>query len=355
MWNGPEVAARRAGDRAEERVASADHRRGDIRACRRFKNFALRMPIRTHAPRPAPPRDRRGGGAACWPRASRRPDRRADRRRDHDQAGRRPRRPSRRPPRPSRRSRPRRPPPRRPGPPTGGVVGAERVARQLHGVPRRQRRGTATCRRCPSTPTPATTSPPSPRSAATRSCTPTSAAPASTASRTSPCPGTQALGAASTSPTTATRATPVRTRSRSHAPVEGGSDAHVLAVDRDHCKLYELFAASPGTQPVVGGVGRGVRPHVERAASRGVDVGRRRRPADLRRARALRRGRERPHRPRAPLHRVALAAGVPAPGDALGVVEHRRQPAADGAAPAAEGELRRRRRTPARRASCSTR
>lgn len=30
------------------------------------------------------------------------------------------------------------------------------------------------------------------------------------------------------------------------APIEGGSDAHVLAVDRDHCKLYELFAASPG-------------------------------------------------------------------------------------------------------------
>jgi hypothetical protein len=31
------------------------------------------------------------------------------------------------------------------------------------------------------------------------------------------------------------------------APVEGGSDAHVLAVDRDHCKLYELFAAAKGT------------------------------------------------------------------------------------------------------------
>jgi hypothetical protein len=31
------------------------------------------------------------------------------------------------------------------------------------------------------------------------------------------------------------------------APVEGGSDAHVLAVDRDHCKLYELFAASKGS------------------------------------------------------------------------------------------------------------
>jgi hypothetical protein len=28
------------------------------------------------------------------------------------------------------------------------------------------------------------------------------------------------------------------------APVEGGSDRHVLAVDRDHCKLYELFAAN---------------------------------------------------------------------------------------------------------------
>jgi hypothetical protein len=31
-----------------------------------------------------------------------------------------------------------------------------------------------------------------------------------------------------------------------NAPIEAGSDAHVLAVDRDHCKLYELFAASPG-------------------------------------------------------------------------------------------------------------
>jgi hypothetical protein len=31
------------------------------------------------------------------------------------------------------------------------------------------------------------------------------------------------------------------------APIEDGSDAHVLAVDRDHCKLYELFAASRGT------------------------------------------------------------------------------------------------------------
>jgi hypothetical protein len=28
------------------------------------------------------------------------------------------------------------------------------------------------------------------------------------------------------------------------APVEGGSDRHVLAVDRDHCMLYELFGAT---------------------------------------------------------------------------------------------------------------
>jgi hypothetical protein len=28
------------------------------------------------------------------------------------------------------------------------------------------------------------------------------------------------------------------------APVEGGSDAHVIVVDPDHCRLYELYAAS---------------------------------------------------------------------------------------------------------------
>jgi hypothetical protein len=29
------------------------------------------------------------------------------------------------------------------------------------------------------------------------------------------------------------------------APIEGGSDRHVLAVDRGHCMLYELFGATP--------------------------------------------------------------------------------------------------------------
>ena len=32
-----------------------------------------------------------------------------------------------------------------------------------------------------------------------------------------------------------------------NAPIEGGSDAHVLSVDRDNCILYELYAASPQT------------------------------------------------------------------------------------------------------------
>jgi hypothetical protein len=31
------------------------------------------------------------------------------------------------------------------------------------------------------------------------------------------------------------------------APIEGGSDRHVLAVDRDRCKLYELYAAVAGS------------------------------------------------------------------------------------------------------------
>jgi hypothetical protein len=86
------------------------------------------------------------------------------------------------------------------------------------------------------------------------------------------------------------------------APVEGGSDAHVLAVDRDHCKLYELFAASRGTSRWSADSG-GVRPHVERAASEG---GRRPTPPGCRssRARALRQVAS-GHIDHAPLHRLA--------------------------------------------------
>ena len=89
--------------------------------------------------------------------------------------------------------------------------------------------------------------------------------PASTASRTSPCPASQ--------PTVPRRLRRLRRRERP-GPVpdpagragRGRERPHVLAVDRDHCKLYELFAASAGHRALVGELGRGVRPHVERAA-----------------------------------------------------------------------------------------
>ena len=52
----------------------------------------------------------------------------------------------------------------------------------------------------------------------------------------------------------------------------------------------------------------GLEPALERAAARGVDVGRCGRPADLPGSRALRRGRARRDRPRAALHRATHAA-----------------------------------------------
>ena len=139
------------------------------------------------------------------------------------------------------------------------------------------------------------------------------------------------------------------------APVEGGSDAARARGRPRPLQALRAVRGEPGARPLGGRLGRGVRPHVERAAPRGLDLGRRRRAPDLPRPRPLRRGGERPHRPRAALHGVAVAAGLPPPGHALRVVEHRPEPPADGPAPAAEGELRRRRRTPGRPASCSTR
>ena len=85
---------------------------------------------------------------------------------------------------------------------------------------------------------------------------------------------------------------------------------------------------------------RGLGPEVERAAPRALDVRRRRRPADPARARAPRRGRRRRDQPRAAHHRADDAEGLHPPGHPLGLVEHRPQPAADGPARAAEGELR---------------
>ena len=81
------------------------------------------------------------------------------------------------------------------------------------------------------------------------------------------------------------------------APVEGGNgsdgDRHVLVVDRGNCVLYELYRAffkggATGT-PTRAPMG----PALERRPSRLLDLGRRRRAADLPRPRPLRRGRRR--------------------------------------------------------------
>ena len=78
---------------------------------------------------------------------------------------------------------------------------------------------------------------------------------------------------------------------------------------------------------------RGLRPALERAAARRLDLGRRRRPADPARPRPLRRGRRRRDRPRDPLHRTRtpkrLRLAGPPPG---------RQPSTD-AEPAADGPV----------------
>ena len=82
------------------------------------------------------------------------------------------------------------------------------------------------------------------------------------------------------------------------APIEGGPDSdgdrHVLVVDRDACRLYELYDAHPERRRLVERrLGRGLRPAIERPAARRLDLRRRRRPADPPRARPLRRGRRR--------------------------------------------------------------
>ena len=130
----------------------------------------------------------------------------------------------------------------------------------------------------------------------------------------------------------------------------------MLAVDRDHCKLYELFAREPraraaGTADsgaVFDLTSNALRPDGWTSAdAAGLPIF-----PGLVRYDEVASG----HIDHALRFTVSqYAAGLPAPRDARRVVEHRPEPAADGAAPAAEGELRRVVVTPARRASCSTR
>ena len=110
-------------------------------------------------------------------------------------------------------------------------------------------------------------------------------------------------------------------------PIEGGDDPlnlgdrHILVVRQGACTLYELYhswkegdwngeftCAVPGCDTrLVRPVGGGLRPRFERPAAGRLDLGRRRRPADLSRSGALRRGRNRRDPPRPALHGRHLA------------------------------------------------
>ena len=134
--------------------------------------------------------------------------------------------------------------------------------------------------------------------------------------------------------------------------IEGGSDHHALLLDRDACRLYEL-----------GGLEKqGGRWHAWAGATWSLRSNRVR-PAGWTSAdaaglpifpgpRPLGRGEARRDRPRAPLHRPAHAARLRLPRAPLRELADRPEPAADGPARAAEGELRHPAASRARRGSC---
>ena len=76
--------------------------------------------------------------------------------------------------------------------------------------------------------------------------------------------------------------------------IEGGrsstGDRHAIIVDRDSCRLYELFALYPNGRRLASGVRRDLEPPLEQAPACRLDIGRCGRPADPARPRALRRG-----------------------------------------------------------------
>ena len=118
---------------------------------------------------------------------------------------------------------------------------------------------------------------------------------------------------------------------------ERDGDRHVLVVDRDNWKLYELFDAI-AANGVAARARRDLRPElVQRAAARRVDLGGRGGAADLAGSGALRRGRrvrEIRHALRFTCPETTRRAYVP-PGAALREQPHRREPAAHGDARAA--------------------
>jgi hypothetical protein len=80
------------------------------------------------------------------------------------------------------------------------------------------------------------------------------------------------------------------------------------------------------------------KPQLKRAAPGRLDLRRRRRAADPPRPRTIRRGRSRPDRPRASLHRRANAQRLHLPGMPPRIVADRSQPPRHGATPAPQGK-----------------
>ena len=120
--------------------------------------------------------------------------------------------------------------------------------------------------------------------------------------------------------------------------IEGGSDRHLLAVDRDELRPVRAVRRAPDRRRgLAGGLGRPVGPGLQRPASGRLDQRRCRGPADPARPRPLRRGGRRRHRPRAPVHGPADPPLVRLPGAPLRVVLDERRAAADGPARPPEG------------------
>ena len=256
------------------------------------------------------------------------------------------------------RPRPPRPRPRRRRrQPSTGALGAERLARQLSGLPGRQ--------------------PVEPRRVDAAGRTPTRANYVATIARQRREPEAPrrlrrrrrvrhpvhhrarapSRRCRSTSSTTATRATPARTRSRWRAPIEGGSDRHVLAVDRDTLQALRAVRRRAECGDRWDGRARARSSTSARtrcaptAGPRPTPPACRSSPASSATTRS-RRG-QIDHALRFTVSQ--RAARLHPSRHALRVVEHRPEPPADG--PAASGSRRAStsRATPARPASCSTR
>ncbi len=122
--------------------------------------------------------------------------------------------------------------------------------------------------------------------------------------------------------------------------IEGGSDRHILMVDKDACRLYELFAARQVGSAWTAGSGAtwDLRSNALRPET--LDQRRCRRAADPARARPLRRGRRRrdPHALRFTTNRTRTQLHLPGPppGRRIGLDVA----PADGPARPAQGRLR---------------